>query len=108
MHVLADHPARRSAAAHVHPILNGDRAASTLTLTHRDRALLTAVDAGRCHVVSSNIPDLRVDGRWFCDQPRARALMAAGLLTGAAADSRGVVAARLTTAGRAAIGANPP
>jgi hypothetical protein len=55
MHVLADRSARRSAAACVHPIHNGNRAISTLTLTHRARALLTAVDVGRCHVVSSRI-----------------------------------------------------
>jgi hypothetical protein len=57
-------------------------ALSTLTLTRRDLALLTAIDAGRCQVVDPTVPDLRVDDRWFCDQPRARVLMAAGLLAG--------------------------
>jgi len=72
----------------------------TVDLTGRDRALLRAVAAGRCDIARTGIPDLRVDGRWFCDQPRAHALLAAGLLTrgdGAAA------AAVLTRAGRAAL-----
>jgi hypothetical protein len=73
---------------------------STLTLTRRDLALLTAIDAGRCQVVDPTVPGLRVDGRWFCDQPRARVLMAAGLLAGPTGRSHGVVPARLTKAGR--------
>ena len=81
---------------------------STLTLTRRDLALLTAIDAGRCQVADPTVPDLRVDGRWFCDQPRARVLMAAGLLAGPTGRSRGVVPARLTKAGRAALRADPP
>jgi len=79
---------------------------STMTLTHRDRALLSAAAAGRCDLVPSGVPDLRVDGRWFCDQPRAHALVAAGLLAAAAGGSgRDVVPAQLTTAGRAALAA---
>jgi hypothetical protein len=73
---------------------------TTLTLTGRDRALLRAVAAGRCDIVPTGIPDLRVDGRWFCDQPRAHALLAAGLM----ARARGApAAALLTSAGRAAL-----
>ena len=83
-------------------------AMSTLTHTRRDLALLTAIDAGRCQVVDPTVPDLRVDDRWFCDQPRARVLMAAGLLAGPTGRSHGVVAARLTKAGRAALRADPP
>jgi hypothetical protein len=72
----------------------------TLTLTGRDRALLRAVAAGRCDITPTGIPDLRVDGRWFCDQPRAHALLAAGLV----ARARGAPAtALLTSAGRAAL-----
>ena len=82
-------------------------ALSTLTHTRRDLALLTAI-AGRCQVVDPTVPDLRVDGRWFCDQPRARVLMAAGLLAGPTGRSHGVVPARLTKAGRAALRADPP
>jgi hypothetical protein len=72
---------------------------STLTLTRRDLALLTAIDAGRCQVVDPTMPDLRVDGRWFCDQPRAHALLSAGLI----ARALGPATAILTRAGRAAL-----
>jgi hypothetical protein len=75
------------------------------TLTHRDRALLSAVAMGRCDLVTSGVPDLRVDGRWFCDQPRAHALVAAGLVvraTGARDDPS--TPAILSSAGRAALG----
>ncbi|GAA0944839.1 hypothetical protein [Pseudonocardia zijingensis] len=72
----------------------------TLTLTGRDRALLRAVAAGRCDIAPAGTPDLRVDGRWFCDQPRAHALIAAGLLARAAGAS---ARALLTGAGRAAL-----
>jgi hypothetical protein len=79
--------------------------APTVTLGHRDRALLAAVDAGRCDLVRTGVPDVRVDGRWFCDQPRARALIAAGLVVAAAAaPGHRAVPALLTDAGRAALG----
>lgn len=71
-------------------------------LSARDRAVLVAVDAGRCDLVAPG-SDLRVDGLWFCDQPRAHALVAAGLL--AAGPGRGTAPARLTSAGRAALAA---
>lgn len=74
----------------------------TLTLSRRDRALLIAAGQGRCDVVSSGVPDLRVDGRWFCDQHRAQVLIAAGLLARAPAE-RGAAPALLTDAGRAAL-----
>ncbi len=75
-----------------------------LILTGRDRALLRAVAAGRCDIVPTGVPDLRVDGRWFCDQPRAHALLAAGLLARATTGDRGAPAsALLTRAGRAAL-----
>jgi hypothetical protein len=77
---------------------------TTLTLTGRDRALLRAVAAGRCDIAPTGIPDLRVDGRWFCDQPRAHALLEAGLLARAGSGARGTPAtALLTGAGRAAL-----
>jgi hypothetical protein len=76
----------------------------TMTLTGRDRALLRAVAAGRCEIAATGIPDLRVDGRWFCDQPRAHVLLAAGLLARAGSGARGAPAtALLTGAGRAAL-----
>lgn len=77
---------------------------STMTLSRRDRALLIATGEGRCEVVPSGVPDLRVDGRWFCDQPRAHALVDAGLLARATAVSgHATVPARLTDAGRALL-----
>lgn len=76
----------------------------TMTLSRRDRAVLIAAGEGRCELVPSGVPDLRVDGRWFCDQPRAHALVGAGLLARASAErSRVTVPARLTDAGRAAL-----
>jgi hypothetical protein len=73
-------------------------------LSARDRAVLAAVDAGRCVLVSGCEPDLLVDGRWFCDQPGARALVAAGLLVPAAAAAPGRrVPVALTVAGREAL-----
>ena len=71
---------------------------SSMRLTGRDRALLRAVAAGRCDIAPTGIPDLRVDGRWFCDQPRAHALHAAGLLARA-----GGTTPQLTPAGQAAL-----
>jgi hypothetical protein len=77
---------------------------SILNLTGRDRALLRAVAAGRCDITATGVPDLRVDGRWFCDQPRAHALLAAGLIARAGAGARGApTAVLLTRAGRAAL-----
>jgi hypothetical protein len=75
----------------------------TVNLTGRDRALLRAVAAGRCDIAPGAVPDLRVDGRWFCDQPRAHALLAAGLLARAGTGARGAPTAVLTRAGRAAL-----
>jgi hypothetical protein len=77
---------------------------STLTLSRRDRALLAAVADGRCELVPTGVPDLRVDGRWFCDQPRAHVLVAAGLLARGAMGKDARALARLTEAGRAALG----
>jgi hypothetical protein len=80
------------------------RALSTLTLSHRDRALLLAAADGRCVLAAHGVPDVRVDGLWFCDQPRAHALVAAGFL---ARESTGPEApsapALLTPSGRRAL-----
>jgi hypothetical protein len=72
---------------------------SILNLTGRDRALLRAVAAGRCEIAPTGVPNLRVDGRWFCDQPRAHVLLSAGLIT----RPLGAATATLTRAGRAAL-----
>ncbi len=83
-------------------------ALSTMSLSRRDRALLVAAGEGRCEMVPFGVPDLRVDGRWFCDQTRAHALVAAGLLARAAVERSGTTArARLTDAGRAALRVEP-
>jgi hypothetical protein len=77
---------------------------STLTLSHRDRALLLAAADGRCDVAAHGVPDLRVDGRWFCDQPRAHALLAAGLLARSGVGPEAPSApALLTPSGRQAL-----
>ena len=78
---------------------------STLMLSHRDRAVLLAAADGRCDLAAEGVPDLRVDGLWFCDQPRAHALVAVGLLARASARSEAPSApALLTPAGRLALG----
>lgn len=75
-----------------------------VTLSRRDRALLVAAGQGRCEIVPHGVPDLRVDGRWCCDQSRAHALVGAGLLSRAPAErGRAHVPARLTDAGRAVL-----
>jgi hypothetical protein len=71
---------------------------SIVNLTGRDRALLRAVAAGRCDIAPTGVPNLRVDGRWFCDQPRAHTLLAAGLIARALGAT-----AMLTRAGRTAL-----
>jgi hypothetical protein len=68
-------------------------------LSHRDRAVLRAVAAGRCVVAGLQDVALRIDGLCFADQFAGARLTAAGLI---AASSVGP--ARLTPAGRAALG----
>jgi hypothetical protein len=67
----------------------------------RDRAVLRAVAAGRCEVRAGCEPLLVVDGVGCADSAVARRLIGAGLLV---APSRMTERARLTTAGRAALG----
>lgn len=74
------------------------------SLTARDRALLRAVEAGRCDLVDGAAPEIRVDGRWYCDQARAHDLVTAGLLTALMTTGRGRGPAALTLAGRRALG----
>jgi len=73
----------------------------TTGLTGRDLALLGAVAAGRCELTGHG-KALRVDGVWFCDQLRVRALLDAGLLR-AFTPARGRAPATLTEAGRATL-----
>lgn len=75
-------------------------------LSHRDRALLRAVDAGRAELLCGGHPDLLIDGRWCCDQWTAHQLAAAGLLAPATPAALGTrVPAVLTATGRAALSA---
>ena len=68
------------------------------TLSHRDRAVLRAVAAGRCVLAGLQDMALRVDGLNFADQFAGPRLVGAGLI---AASTTGLA---LTPAGRAAIG----
>ncbi|MFC7342061.1 hypothetical protein [Saccharopolyspora griseoalba] len=49
-------------------------------LNHRERAVLTAAEAGRVEMTCSCEPDLYIDGVCFCDQPTGHALVHRGLL----------------------------
>jgi hypothetical protein len=70
---------------------------TTTALSHRDRAVLRAVAAGRCVLAGLA---LCIDGLCCADQFAGYRLAAAGLIA-AAGDSG---PAQLTAAGRAAIG----
>jgi hypothetical protein len=67
----------------------------------RDRAVLRAVAAGRCQLRAGCEPLLVVDGVGCADSAVARRLIAAGLL---APPTAVAARARLTAAGRAALG----
>jgi hypothetical protein len=73
-------------------------AAMVSPLSHRDRAVLRAVDAGRC--VLAGVHGLIVDGLCCSDQFAGSRLTAAGLITASGASGL----AQLTAAGRAALG----
>jgi hypothetical protein len=68
------------------------------TLSHRDRAVLRAVAAGRCALAGLQDVALRIDGMNLADQFAGPRLAAAGLI---ATSTAGLA---LTAAGRAAIG----
>jgi hypothetical protein len=70
-------------------------------LSHRDRAVLRAVAAGRCGVCSATDRTLIVDGRFLCDQFTGPRLAAAGLID--AGPAEGPV--RLTASGAALLAA---
>ncbi|WP_219417058.1 hypothetical protein [Pseudonocardia nigra] len=72
---------------------------TTNTLSHRDRAVLRAVAAGRCAIADAIGVALVVDGLACCDQHVGARLARAGLI-GAAAGP-----ARLTATGRALLDA---
>jgi hypothetical protein len=72
----------------------------TAEVCGRDRAVLRAVDAGRCQLRAGCEPQLIVDGLSCADSASARRLIAAGLL---APPTAPIERARLTDAGRAAL-----
>lgn len=75
-----------------------------IELSHRARAVLRAVGAGRCEISGGSEPDLFVDGLAFCDQLLAHALSHAGLLRPTRLARLGDrVVAELTAAGFDAI-----
>ena len=63
----------------------------------RDRAILTAVAAGRCAIVGA---DLRVDGRGCCDQFAAARMRSAGWIRRVESSGR----AELTPEGHGVLG----
>jgi hypothetical protein len=76
-------------------------ASRTAEVSGRDRAVLRAVAAGRCQLRAGCEPLLVVDGVGCADSAVARRLIAAGLLAPPTALAE---RARLTAAGRAALG----
>jgi hypothetical protein len=74
-------------------------------LTHRDRAILRAVDRGTAEIAVGPGCDLFLDGRCCADQLAAQRLARAGLIAAATVGALGErVAVRLTAAGRLAVG----
>ncbi len=72
---------------------------SDSALSHRDRAVLRAVAAGRCVLAGWQGMALRIDGRCCADQFAGSRLAGAGLIV-----TSGTTDLRLTPAGRAALG----
>ncbi|CCH33366.1 hypothetical protein ABZ816_18420 [Actinosynnema sp. NPDC047251] len=73
-------------------------------LTHRARAMLRAIAAGRAEVTHSQEPDLRVDGLLCSDQATTRQLAHAGLVRPVELNGHGQWSpAELTPAGRALL-----
>ncbi|HEV2778764.1 MAG TPA: hypothetical protein VGX25_05125 [Actinophytocola sp.] len=76
--------------------------ATIIPLSHRDRAILRAVAAGRCQISGGACAALTVDGLSCCDQFVGVRLTEAGLI---AAPGREPEPARLTESGRAVLAA---
>jgi len=70
------------------------------TLSHRDRAVLRAVAAGRCQISDDFGVQLVIDGVCCCDQFVGTRLSQAGLI---ATDGSRPGLARLTPSGRAVL-----
>jgi hypothetical protein len=71
----------------------------TTDLTHRDRAILRAVAAGRCRITGDACAALVIDGLSCCDQFVGPRLTQAGLIVAGARQEP----ARLTESGRALL-----
>lgn len=69
------------------------------SLSHRDRAVLRAVAAGRCQISAGVGAPLIIDGIGLCDQLVGPRLVKAGLIAAAARPGP----ARLTESGRAVL-----
>jgi hypothetical protein len=70
-------------------------------LSHRDRAVLRAVAAGRCEISCATGCGMVVDGRFLSDQFAGPRLTAAGLIDTGPQDGP----ARLTASGQALLAA---
>ncbi|MFY9807891.1 MAG: hypothetical protein WCC38_13010 [Pseudonocardiaceae bacterium] len=68
-------------------------------LSQRDRAVLRAVDAGRCEISERFGGSLVIDGVWFSDQFAGLRLTEAGLIVAGPLGGP----ARLTASGRALL-----
>jgi len=75
-------------------------ATTTTELSHRDRAVLRAIAAGRCEISDAIAVSLVIDGMSFCDQLAGPRLARAGLI---AANGSRPGPARLTSFGKALI-----
>ena len=73
---------------------------NVIPLSHRDRAVLRAVAAGRCVISGDAGASLAIDGVCCCDQLVGPRLTRAGLI---AAAGSGSGPARLTASGRALL-----
>ncbi len=71
---------------------------STSDLTHRDRAILRAVAAGRCKFTGGPCAALTIDGLSCCDQFAGPRLTQAGLIVSSHTEP-----ARLTETGQALL-----
>jgi len=73
---------------------------TTIMLSHRDRAVLRAVAAGRCEISDPVAVSLVIDGKCVCDQLVGPCLARAGLI---AASGARPGPARLTASGQALL-----
>ena len=72
-------------------------------LTRRDKALLAAVAAGRCHLTKGPLPRLLVDWRGACDQLAVYQLLANGYIRASKEMDGDLARAELTSIGRAVV-----